>query len=181
MHITFKKKNFYLNSSIITPYMNCSICNKQDHLFLEKDVLIFLQKYSRGIIILNKLSKIKYKISTKKYKLKIKEINNNISKILVIYNIIPDCIWININSYLDIKDNYFVNQELDYLIYKLNTIFTPNRININLFCNKCKYINEYSNCLFCYNYELLNRNHLCIKCSYLIKNYFYNSINNIIL
>lgn len=183
MYIIYKKKNYYLNSIIIKPYMNCAICNKKDNIFLDKNVLIFLQKYSRGFIILNKLTKIKYKISSKKYKLKIKEINNNITKILYLYNAIPECIWTCINSYIGIKDkyNYFVNQELDYLIYKLNNIFTPNLININIFCNNCKYNNEYSNCLFCYNYELLNRNHLCNNCSSLINSNFYNRINNIIL
>ena len=183
MYITFKKNNFYINSLIIKPYMNCAICNKQEELFLDKNVLLFLQKNSRGIILLNKLRKIKYKISPKKYKLKIKEININISKLLYLYNIIPDCIWNYINSYIDVKNkyDYLINKELDYLIFKLNNIISPKSININLFCNNCKYISEYSNCLFCYNNELLNSNHLCINCSSLINYNFYNRINNIIL
>lgn len=182
MHILYKNNNYYINSVIIKPYMNCSICHRvQYNISLDINVLSFLKNNSRGIILLKSLNDLKYKISHKKYKLKIKEINTNIQKILYVYNIFPDVVWTYICTFLNLKSNYIINKELDYLINKLNNINIPNGININLFCNKCKFVNNYSNCLFCNNIELLNNNKLCNNCSYLINNNLYNRINNIIL
>lgn len=182
MHILYKNKNYYINSIIIKPYMNCASCNrKQLNSYLDINILLFLKNNSRGIILLKSLYDIKYKISHKKFILKIKEINIKIKKIISVDNIFPKIIWEYIYKFLNLNNNYFINKQLDYLINKLNNINIPNHINVKIFCNKCKFRKQYSNCLFCDNIDLLNTNKLCYNCSNLINNNLYNRINNIIL
>ena len=159
--------------------MNCSLCNnKSKNLTLDIDVLKFLQNNFKGNILLNELSNIKYKISKKKYKLKIIEINNNIKKYININNIFPNDIWKIIYSYINKKNNNnLLNKELDYLINKIKNIKNPKNIKINLFCHNCKIIPQYLNCIFCYNYEFVNKNRLCINCNNILN----KNINNVIL